>query len=90
MFTVCQYTCVKAIRKGEQPNLDQPLGGGPEINLRLPALIPEDYLPDVHARLILYKRIASATETLELYSRWTNKIDSSSVQLIDYASTRCA
>ncbi len=53
---------VKSIQKGEQPNLDQPLGGGPEINLRLPALIPEDYLPDVHARLILYKRIANATD----------------------------
>jgi len=53
---------VKAIRKGEQPNLEQPLGGGPEINLRLPALIPEDYLPDVHARLILYKRIANAAD----------------------------
>ncbi|MFZ3206474.1 MAG: transcription-repair coupling factor [Pseudomonas sp.] len=53
---------VKAIRKGEQPNLDQPLGGGPEINLRVAALIPEDYLPDVHARLILYKRIASAAD----------------------------
>ena len=37
---------VKAIRKGEQPNLEQPLGGGPEVNLRVPALIPEDYLPD--------------------------------------------
>ncbi|KAB0548861.1 transcription-repair coupling factor [Pseudomonas argentinensis] len=53
---------VKSIRKGEQPNLDQPLGGGPEINLRVPALIPEDYLPDVHARLILYKRIANASD----------------------------
>lgn len=53
---------VKAIRKGEQPNLEQPLGGGPEINLRVPVLIPEDYLPDVHARLILYKRIASAAD----------------------------
>ncbi|MDH4609382.1 transcription-repair coupling factor [Pseudomonas sp. BN102] len=53
---------VKAIRKGEQPNLEQPLGGGPEVNLRVPALIPEDYLPDVHARLILYKRIASAAD----------------------------
>ena len=53
---------VKAIQKGEQPNLDQPLGGGPEINLRLPALIPEDYLPDVHTRLILYKRIANAID----------------------------
>ncbi len=53
---------VKAIQKGEQPNLDQPMGGGPEINLRIPALIPEDYLPDVHARLILYKRIANAAD----------------------------
>ena len=53
---------VKAIQKGEQPNLDQPLGGGPEINLRVPALIPEDYLPDVHSRLILYKRIANASD----------------------------
>ncbi|WP_313135344.1 transcription-repair coupling factor [Stutzerimonas nitrititolerans] len=53
---------VKAIQKGEQPNLDQPMGGGPEINLRVPALIPEDYLPDVHARLILYKRIANAAD----------------------------
>ncbi|MGX8249391.1 TRCF domain-containing protein, partial [Escherichia coli] len=50
------------IQKGEQPNLDLPLGGGPEINLRVPALIPEDYLPDVHARLILYKRIANASD----------------------------
>ncbi|MBX9914759.1 MAG: transcription-repair coupling factor, partial [Pseudomonadaceae bacterium] len=53
---------VKSIRKGEQPNLDQPLGGGPEINLRVPALIPDAYLPDVHTRLILYKRIASAVD----------------------------
>ncbi len=53
---------VKSIRKGEQPNLDQPLGGGPEINLRVPALIPDDYLPDVHARLIMYKRIANAAD----------------------------
>jgi transcription-repair coupling factor (superfamily II helicase) len=36
---------VKAIRKGEQPNLEQPLGGGPEINLRLPALIPRTTCP---------------------------------------------
>ena len=28
----------------------------------MPALIPDDYLPDVHTRLILYKRIASAAD----------------------------
>ncbi len=66
---------VKAIRKGTQPNLEQPLGGGPEINLRLPALIPEDYLPDVHARLILYKRIASATDEEGLKDLQVEMID---------------
>ena len=66
---------VKSIRKGEQPNLDQPLGGGPEINLRVPALIPEAYLPDVHARLILYKRIASATDEEGLKDLQVEMID---------------
>lgn len=66
---------VKSIRKGEEPNLDQPLGGGPEINLRLPALIPEDYLPDVHARLILYKRIASAADEEGLKELQVEMID---------------
>lgn len=66
---------VKAIRKGEQPNLEQPLGGGPDINLRVPALIPEDYLPDVHARLILYKRIASAADAEELKELQVEMID---------------
>ena len=66
---------VKAIRKGEQPNLDQPLGGGPEINLRVPALIPDDYLPDVHARLILYKRIANAADEEGLKELQVEMID---------------
>jgi transcription-repair coupling factor (superfamily II helicase) len=51
---------VKAIKDGKTPNLDQPLDSGPEVNLHVPALIPDDYLPDVHMRLIMYKRIASA------------------------------
>ncbi|GAB2197001.1 transcription-repair coupling factor [Sessilibacter sp. MAH4] len=37
-----------------------------EINLRIPALIPEDYLPDVHLRLMLYKRLASTSNEQEL------------------------
>jgi len=66
---------VKSIRKGEQPNLEQPLGGGPEINLRVPGLIPEDYLPDVHARLILYKRIANAADEEGLKDLQVEMID---------------
>ena len=36
---------VESIRKGEQPNLEQPLDSGTEINLRVPALIPDEYCP---------------------------------------------
>lgn len=66
---------VESIRKGEQPNLEQPLDSGAEINLRVPALIPDDYLPDVHARLILYKRIASARDTNDLKELQVEMID---------------
>ena len=51
---------VKAIKEGKTPNLDRPLKEGTEINLHLPALIPDDYLQDVHMRLVLYKRISNA------------------------------
>ena len=51
---------VRAMKEGKQPELDRPLDHGTEINLHIPSLIPEDYLPDVHTRLIMYKRIASA------------------------------
>jgi transcription-repair coupling factor (superfamily II helicase) len=51
---------VQSIKLGITPDLDKPLKHGIEINLSLPALIPDDYLPDVHLRLILYKRISSA------------------------------
>ncbi|SDT99657.1 transcription-repair coupling factor [Halopseudomonas salegens] len=66
---------IKAIKQGKQPELQQPLGGGPDINLRLPALIPEDYLPDVHARLILYKRIANAIDDEALKDLQVEMID---------------
>lgn len=51
---------IKAIRQGKEPNINAPLETGLEINLRIPALIPADYLPDVHTRLVLYKRLANA------------------------------
>lgn len=51
---------VQALKRGLSPQLDRPLEHGTEIDLHVPALIPEDYLPDVHTRLILYKRIANA------------------------------
>ncbi|WP_439134176.1 transcription-repair coupling factor [Pseudomaricurvus sp.] len=51
---------VKAIKEGKTPNIDEALDTGIDINLRIPALIPDDYLPDVHTRLMMYKRIANA------------------------------
>jgi len=57
---------VHALKSGEQPELDRPLDHGTEIDLHIPVLIPEDYLPDVHTRLIMYKRIASSKNSEEL------------------------
>ncbi|VAW48436.1 Transcription-repair coupling factor, partial [hydrothermal vent metagenome] len=51
---------VNALKSGKQPELSTTLYTGSEVNLSVPALIPESYLPDVHTRLVFYKRIASA------------------------------
>ena len=51
---------VNAIREGRTPELEKPLRSGIEVDIKVPALIPDDWLPDVPARLELYKRIASA------------------------------
>ena len=66
---------VKAIRAGKTPNIEEPLDHGAEVNLRLPALIPENYLPDVQARLILYKRIANASDDEGLRELQVEMID---------------
>jgi transcription-repair coupling factor (superfamily II helicase) len=66
---------VAALKSGKQPDLERPLDAGPEVELHLPALIPEDYVPDVHLRLVLYKRIAG-TETRE-------ELDELKVEMID-------
>jgi transcription-repair coupling factor (superfamily II helicase) len=66
---------VKAIRAGKQPNLDQPFHHGAEVNLNVPALIPDDYLGDVHTRLVLYKRIANAGSEEDLKELQVEMID---------------
>ena len=65
----------KAIQKGKTPNFDAPLSLTAEINLHMPALIPDDYLGDVHQRLLFYKRISN-TDTQE-------KLDNIRMELID-------
>jgi transcription-repair coupling factor (superfamily II helicase) len=66
---------VKALKEGREPHLDKPLSHGTEIDLQAPALIPDDYLPDVHARLTMYKRIANAQSEEELRELQVEMID---------------
>ncbi len=65
---------VTAIKEGRTVDLEKP-AVSTDINLRLPALIPDDYLPDVQGRLILYKRIASAASDHELRELQVEMID---------------
>ena len=51
---------VRSLRAGREPDLLSPLAATPEINLHAPALLPDDYCGDVHTRLSLYKRLATA------------------------------
>jgi len=66
---------VQALKAGRQPQLDLPLDHGTEIELNIPALLPADYLPDVHSRLVLYKRIASAPDRDALRELQVEMID---------------
>jgi transcription-repair coupling factor (superfamily II helicase) len=61
LYTEMLDRAVQSIRQGKAPDLNSPLEPvSQDVNLHVGARIPDDYLPDVHARLILYKRIASA------------------------------
>ncbi|QBS11399.1 transcription-repair coupling factor [Legionella geestiana] len=67
---------VTALKSGKIPELANPLNqGGPDIDLRHSALLPEDYIADVHTRLVLYKQIASAPDTERLRALQVEMID---------------
>lgn len=66
---------VKALKEGREPSLDAMLSQQTEMELRIPALLPESYIPDVNLRLSCYKKLASATSVEEL--------DEVQVELID-------
>ena len=67
---------VEDINQGKIPDLDNPLNEvAKEINLHCSAIIPETYLPDVHHRLMFYKRLANA--------KTKNEIDALQVEMID-------
>ena len=66
---------VKTIKEGKQPELGAGLDQGIEVNLHLPALIPDDYLPDVNMRLTLYKRLANCQTDSQLHELQVEMID---------------
>jgi transcription-repair coupling factor (superfamily II helicase) len=51
---------VRSLKAGREPDLLSPLSATTEINLHAPALLPDSYCGDVHTRLSLYKRLATA------------------------------
>ena len=57
---------VRALKEGRNVALDAPLAAQTEVEMRVPALLPEEYVADVHMRLALYKRIAAATDDATL------------------------
>ena len=66
---------VKQLKAGKEPDLNAPLGVTTEINLHTPALLTNQYCPDVHERLVIYKRLANCENDDDLDSMQEELID---------------
>ncbi|TPE00126.1 transcription-repair coupling factor [Stenotrophomonas maltophilia] len=76
LYTELLERAVRSIKQGHLPDIDAgEEARGAEVELHVPALIPEDYLPDVHTRLTLYKRISSARDSDALRELQVEMID---------------
>jgi transcription-repair coupling factor (superfamily II helicase) len=75
LYTELLERAVRSIRQGKLPDLDGVESRGAEVELNIPSLIPDDYLPDVHTRLTLYKRISSAKDVDALRELQVEMID---------------
>ncbi|MDO8349171.1 MAG: helicase-related protein, partial [Planctomycetota bacterium] len=75
LYTELLERAVKSIKAGKIPDVDAGAPIGPEINLNVPALLPDDYLPDVHARLTQYKRISAAKSSERLRELQVELVD---------------
>lgn len=76
LYTELLERAVRSIRLGKLPDLDSgEEARGAEVELHVPSLIPDDYLPDVHTRLTLYKRISSARDSAALRELQVEMID---------------
>lgn len=75
LYTQLLERAVEALKSGKIPDYDKPLARSTEVDLGLPALLPDSYVPDVHLRLILYKRISHASDTEALREMKVELID---------------
>ena len=75
LYTEMLNRAVKALRSGKEPDLLSPLQATTDVNLGIPALLPNDYCPDVHERLSLYKRFAGTHDFSELMSLREELVD---------------
>ncbi|KJJ57658.1 transcription-repair coupling factor, partial [Vibrio cholerae] len=66
---------VEALKSGKEPALDDLLREQTEVEMRLPALLPEEYIPDINTRLSMYKQIASVASKDELAELKVELID---------------
>jgi transcription-repair coupling factor (superfamily II helicase) len=66
LYTEMLKQAVRDLKKGRQPDIDAPLGVTTEVNLHAPALLPSDYCSDVHERLMIYKRLATADSAADI------------------------
>lgn len=63
------------MQAGQEPDIQHPLGVATEINLHVPALLPDNYCHDVHERLVLYKRMANCVDDEQLDDMQRELID---------------
>ncbi|MDI9239304.1 transcription-repair coupling factor [Lysobacter sp. LF1] len=75
LYTELLERAVASIRQGKLPDVDAHEVRGADVELRVPSLIPDDYLPDVHTRLTLYKRISGARDAEQLRELQVEMID---------------
>jgi len=75
LYTDLLERAVKSIKAGKLPDVDDVDRHGADVDLHVPALITDDYLPDPHARLTLYKRISAARDSDALRELQVEMID---------------
>ncbi len=75
LYTELLERAVTSLKEGKDPDTENAAHHGTEIEMHIPCLIPDDYLPDIHTRLVMYKRIANAKNNMELKDIQVEMID---------------